>query len=178
MMRLKSLLLAVSLAVTAAIMPQASGAVSSADILVSVAPENPSPQETVIITLKSYLANLDSVSISWTVNGKTSAVGVGKKTFSVTAPDAGAEVRVSATIALPDGNIEKAVVLRPAVMALLWQANNAYVPPFYKGKALPTADSQIKIVALPEIKSGSQMVSPKNMTYAWKKDYTNNPDGS
>ena len=178
MMRLKSLLLAVSLAVTVAIMPQVSGAVSSADILVSVAPENPSPQETVIITLKSYLANLDSVSISWTVNGKTSAVGVGKKTFSVTAPDAGAEMRVSAAIALPDGSIEKEVVLRPAVMALLWQANNAYVPPFYKGKALPSIGNEIKIVAMPEIKSSFRTVNPKSMVYAWKKDYANDSGAS
>jgi hypothetical protein len=63
-------------------------------------------------------------------------------------------------------------------MVLLWQANDSYVPPFYRGKALPTADSEIKIVAMPEIKNGSKMIDPKNMAYAWKKDYTNNTEGS
>ncbi|MDP9249203.1 MAG: hypothetical protein M3M85_01685 [bacterium] len=153
-------------------------AVSSADISVNVTPENPSPGETVTITLKSYLANLDSVSISWAVNQKTSAVGVGKKTFSIIAPDRGAEIRVSATIALPDGSIAKEVIIRPAVMALLWQANNAYVPPFYKGKALPSIGSEVKLVAIPEIKVSSRTVNPKNMVYAWKKDYTNDPGAS
>jgi len=63
-------------------------------------------------------------------------------------------------------------------MVLLWQANDSYVPPFYKGKALPVADSEIKVVAMPEIKNDSSNVSSENMTYAWKKDYTNNVDGS
>jgi hypothetical protein len=63
-------------------------------------------------------------------------------------------------------------------MTLLWQANDAYVPPFYKGKALLTEGSDVKIVAMPEIKSGSGTINPKNLTYSWKKDYTNDPDGS
>ena len=63
-------------------------------------------------------------------------------------------------------------------MALLWQANDSYVPPFYRGKALPTAGSEIKIVAIPEIKNGDQTVNPKNIVYAWKRDYTNKQDNS
>ncbi|KKR70507.1 MAG: hypothetical protein UU13_C0004G0003 [Candidatus Nomurabacteria bacterium GW2011_GWB1_40_7] len=160
------------------ILPSKTHAISPNSIYVNVVPENPAPGENTSITLSSYASNLDSVLISWSVNGKKILSGVGKKTFSLSAPASGGEANVTATIMLPDGSIEKTIIIRPAVMALLWQANDSYVPPFYKGKALPTADSQIKIVALPEIKSGSQMVSPKNMTYAWKKDYTNNPDGS
>jgi hypothetical protein len=63
-------------------------------------------------------------------------------------------------------------------MVLLWQAEDSYVPPFYKGKALPTPDSKVKVVAMPEVKNGTQMVNPINMVYVWKQDYTNNQDGS
>ena len=63
-------------------------------------------------------------------------------------------------------------------MVLLWQANDSYVPPFYKGKALPSPDSNVKVVAMPEIKSGSQMVNPSNMVYAWTQDYTNSQEAS
>ena len=58
-------------------------------------------------------------------------------------------------------------------MVLLWQATDSHMPPFYRGKALPTAESGIKIVAMPEIKSGGAMLSSKNMSYDWKKNYTN-----
>jgi hypothetical protein len=61
-------------------------------------------------------------------------------------------------------------------MVLLWQATDSYTPPFYRGKALPTTGSEIKVVALPEIKVGTSMSNPKNLVYVWKKDYTNQPD--
>jgi hypothetical protein len=160
------------------VLPFKANAVSQSSILVNVAPENPTPNENVSITLSSYASNLDSVLISWSVDGKTVLSGIGKKSFSLNAPAAGGETNVVASISLPDGAIDTRIIIRPAVMILLWQATDSYVPPFYRGKALPTPDSQIKVVAMPEIKSGSQMVDPKNMTYAWKKDYTNNVDGS
>ncbi|MCX6752567.1 MAG: hypothetical protein NTZ87_03680 [Candidatus Nomurabacteria bacterium] len=151
---------------------------SSSGILVDIVPPNPAPFENTTITLKSYENNLDSVLISWSVNGKTIASGVGDKSFSTTAPTLGAETNVVATISLPDGPIQTNITIRPSVMVLLWQANDSYVPPFYRGKALPTPDSEVKVVAMPEIRNGSSYVSPQNMTYAWKKDYTNNVDGS
>jgi hypothetical protein len=158
--------------------PFSAGAVSPSSILVKISPENPSPGQTVNISLSSYSSNLDSVGIKWSVNDKIMLSGTGKKSFSVVAPKAGEESSVVATISLPDGEINKRITIRPAVMAILWQANDSYVPPFYKGKALPTPDSEIKVVAIPEIKNGGGIVNPKNMVYAWKKDYTNIQDSS
>jgi len=153
-------------------------AASSDSILVDIAPPNPAPNENTIITLSSYANNLDSVLISWSVNGKTVASGTGKKSFSITAPAAGGQTNVVATISLPDGIINTPITIKPSVMELLWQATDSYVPPFYRGKALPTAESEIKVVAIPEVRNGSSNVPPQNMTYSWQKDYTNNVDGS
>lgn len=177
-MRAKYLFLALTLLGTVGILPHLGVAASPANISISVAPENPAPKEEVVVSLSSYVNNLDSVAITWSVGGKTAAVGIGKKSFSVVAPEAGAEMRITASIALPDGTVEKTVVLRPAVMALLWQANDSYVPPFYRGKALPAVGSEIKIVAMPEIQSGFRTINPKSMVYVWKKDYENEPGAS
>jgi len=146
----------------------------SNDILVNVVPPNPAPYEDTNIILSSYVNDLDSVFISWSVNGKTIASGIGKKSFLTTAPAGGSETNVVATISLPDDTVDIKITIKPSVMVLLWQANDSYVPPFYRGKALPTPDSEVKIVAMPEIRN----VSSQNMTYYWKKDYTNNVDGS
>ena len=146
--------------------PLTTGAVSPSSISINVAPANPAPNEDVTITLGSYSSNLDGATISWSVNGKTAVSDVGLKSFRAKAPAAGAEMRIVAKITLPDGNIEKAVLLRPTV------------PPFYRGKTLPIAESSIKIVALPEIKSGSSNVDPKNLVYAWRKNYSNDPSAS
>ena len=149
-------------------------AVSSSSILVNIIPENPAPYEDVNITLNSYANNLDSVLITWSLNGKNVLAGIGKKLFFLKAPAAGEETVVVAVISLPDGNIEKRLIIRPSVMVLLWQANDSYVPPFYKGKAMPTADSEVKVVAMPEVNGANS----KNMTYVWKKDYSNDQEAS
>lgn len=179
-MRLKFLLLNLITVIilSGSLFPFRANAISSSDILVNVAPENPAPGENVSITLNSYAFNLDSVLISWSIGGKTLLSGIGKKSFSLKAPGAGGETTVVAMLSLPEGKIDTRIVVRPNVIVLLWQTDDSYVPPFYRGKAMPSPASQIKVVALPEIKSGAQMLSPKNMVYAWKKDYTNNQDGS
>ena len=152
---------------------------ASSDILVNIAPPNPDPYEETIITLNSYAYNLDSVLISWSQNGKVALSGIGKKSFSVTAPAAGAETNIVAKISLPDGVVETKITIKPSVMVLLWQANDSYVPPFYRGKAMPSLGSEIKVVAMPEISAlGSSESLSRSMTYYWKKDYTNNVDGS
>jgi hypothetical protein len=166
------------LTIFGSVLPFKAMAVAPSSIAVNIAPENPAPGESTSITLNSYSSNLDSVLISWSVDGKNTLSGIGKKSFSLNAPNAGSETNIVATVYLPDGSIDKRIILRPAVMVLLWQANDSYTPPFYRGKALPAEGSEIKIVAMPEIKSGSGIVNPKNMVYAWKKDYTNNVDGS
>lgn len=78
---------------------------SSASILVNTVPPYPAPYENTQITLSSYAYNLDSVLISWSVDGKTALSGIGKKLFSITAPAAGEETNVTAIIYLPEGAI-------------------------------------------------------------------------
>lgn len=175
--RFLSLYLVAVFVVSGCILPGKTQAAAS-DILVNVAPENPNPGETVNITLSSYLYNLDSVSISWKVEGKTSASGIGQKTFSVTAPAAGSQTNVTATIALPDGAVTESAVIRSASMVLLWQADDSYTPPFYKGKALPSLGSSIKVVAMPEIRTAAGPANPNSLLYTWQQDYNNEPGAS
>lgn len=164
--------------VAAYVLPFQVNAVSPSSISIDAAPINPSAGEDTTITLSSYGSNLNTVSISWFVNGKKTTSGIGVKAFTVKAPAVGSSTTVRAVIALPDGDIEKNITIRPNVMALLWQATDSYVPPFYRGKALPTIDSEIKVVAMPEIKSGGVMINPKSLLYTWKKNYENEPEGS
>ncbi|MBI3888342.1 hypothetical protein HY311_00945 [Candidatus Nomurabacteria bacterium] len=179
-MKLRFLLLylVITLMGTSVVLPFEAKASSPDTILVNIAPQNPAPGETVTITLNSYVDNLNSVLISWSVNGKSGLSGIGKKSFSLNAPAAGAQTTVIATTKLPDGDINTTMLIKSSVMILLWQADDSYVPPFYKGKALPSPQSEIKVVAMPEIKSGSQTTNPTNLVYTWKQDYTNVPDGS
>ncbi len=147
-------------------------------ILVDVIPENPAPFEEVRINLSSYSENLDTAMITWSVRGQSILSGVGKKSFNFKAGDNGSETSVNVSISLPGGLAKRVITVKPSTLTILWQAEDSYVPPFYKGKALPVADSGIKVVAIPEIKSGLGTISPKNFVYAWRKDYTNDQEAS
>ncbi len=152
---------------------------TSSSISVNVIPENPSPNEDTTITLSSYADDLDSVLINWLVNGKSVTSGTGKKSFSLKAPGVGQTSAVTARVSLPAGQVEMKVNIKPTVMVMLYQAKDSYVPPFYRGKALPTPYSEVKIVAMPEIRNSSgTLTNYKNLTYSWRKDYTNDAEAS
>ncbi len=104
---------------------------STSNISVNIVPPYPAPYENTNITLSSYTYNLDSVLISWSLDGKNVASGTGKKSFSATAPAAGAETNVVATIYLPEGPVESKITIRPSVMVLLWQGERSLFPPFF-----------------------------------------------
>ena len=177
-MKLRFLILIIVILTIGIILPFKANASSPSDISVATSPANPTPNQNVTITLSSYVDDLNSVLISWSVNGKKSVSGIGDKTFSLTAPALGEKTTVIATISLSDGDLNETIPIKPAIITMLWQANDSYVPPFYEGKALPSPDSEIKVVAIPEIKNGSGFVNPTNMTYDWQLDQTNDADNS
>ncbi len=178
-MYLKSLLVITTTILSVLFMfPFSTEAISESAIFMKISPENPAPGENVNISLSSYTANLDTVLIMWSLNGSTTSSGNGKKTFSTRVGEVGSTTSIVATIFLPDGEIEKRVTLRPSSLTLLWQAHDSYTPPFYRGKALPGADTDIKVVAMPELQNTINYTSHKNLTYEWKKDYNNDQEAS
>jgi len=148
-------------------------AVSPSSILVEIIPNNPAPNEEVRLNLSSYVSNLNTVTIEWFINGKKVNSGIGVKTLSTTAGEEGSKTTIIAKIMLPDGEINKQIVLAPSAMTLLWQANDSYTPPFYKGKAFPTIESEIKVVAMPESKGTGGTSNSKNLAYEWQRNYEN-----
>ena len=178
-MRFKFLILFfVTIIITTGFLPLKTHASSPSDINISSVPENPVPNQNVTIALSSYVDDLNSVLITWSVNGKKTASGIGDKTFSLIAPALGKTTTVTATISLSDGDLNEIIPIKPAIITMLWQADDSYVPPFYEGKALPSGESEIKVVALPEIKNGTSFVDPTNMTYDWQLNETNDENNS
>src|ERR1035437_10886533 len=97
-LRLLLLSLIVTFVMIGIISPFKAKASSPDTILVNIVPQNPAPGENVNITLNSYVDNLNTVTISWSVNGKNSVSGIGKKSFSVNAPAAGLQAHVIHTV--------------------------------------------------------------------------------
>lgn len=148
------------------------------EIIVSISPKNPQPYEDVSIKISSYATDLSKATISWQVDSKIVLSGIGKTDYSFKA--LGPNITTNLNIIVkPIGSINtitKNIFISPSEVELLWESVDGYVPPFYKGKALPSRGGTIKAVAIPNtntIKSGSG-----NVSYSWKNNDSTITDAS
>lgn len=138
-------------------------------VVSEVVPEIPKPGEEVTITTELYGdIDLNTTLIVWRVNGKESLKGVGKKEFKFIMSESGKLTTIDFQ-AIPTNapEITKSWSFAPVDVDILWQANT-YTPPFYKGKALFTPESNVTFIALPNILIGGKRVDPSDVVYKWK----------
>ncbi len=142
-------------------------ALTEQDIVVSVSPEVPGANQNVSINISSYGTNLDNAKITWKLDGAEKLSGNGKTDFSFTTGKAGVSSTVSITIEAEGAILNKKVTILPQNFDVLWQAIDSYTPPFYRGRALPSSESKIRVVAMPLSND-----LPSTFIYQWKRDST------
>ena len=141
-------------------------------------PEYPEPNQNIEVSLVSSYFDLNRAKIFWYVNGSIYKSGMGVKKINIKTGDTGegTTIEVIADVmkdGKPAGRITKYKEIIPIEMTLLWEADT-YTPPFYKGKALLSPTSQLKIVAIPNAKlKNGKTINPNNLIYIWKGEGRN-----
>jgi len=155
------------------------GKPSADDISVETSPEIPEANTSLEITLSSFAMDLDNTKIEWFVDGKSIRSGVGLKNHKITTGDVGHKqiIKIHITDTSKDLDFTKELIIEPSGLDLLWEVEDAYINNFYKGKKLPSRESTIKLVAIPNRKNQTAS-SQKSLIYSWKKNYDNIPEGS
>lgn len=133
---------------------------------INVSPENPKPGDLVTINLETYSLDIDSTEIVWFVNGKQTLKGVGEKRFSFQVGDSIESKIVVNIYPKNQPKITKTFVFNPSNIDLLWQAET-YTPPFYKGKALFSAESAVTMVAIPNFVENKNRTPDSSVVYKW-----------
>lgn len=138
---------------------------------ITTTPSSPGANQNISIRIESYSFDLNSSEIIWALNGIIKDKGVGKKDFSFKTGEVGTASLIKILIKTKEGRrIEKSLVVRPAEVDIVWQADS-YVPPFYKGKSIYTYQSQITMIALPDLtNSKGAKLNPDSLIYKWTKD--------
>lgn len=146
---------------------------------VSLDPTNPPPNSSVTLTLVSYSFDVNQSSITWTSNGVELLRGLGQKKLVVKTGDVGTSipVRVKAISASGD-SIELDITISPQSVTLLYESEEGYVPLFYEGLSLPSEESLVKFVAVPNVSVGRIQVPPSSLSYSWYLDSTFIDDAS
>jgi hypothetical protein len=135
-----------------------------------VTPETPQPGQEVRIEVQGVGTLVGDATITWRVNGSVVLSGPGERVMTLTAGALGSRATIEATItSAAQGQITREFVIIPSVVNLVWEADT-YVPPFFRGKALYTAGSPLKVVAYPSIViSGSQLAN-NSLSFQWRRN--------
>lgn len=132
----------------------------------TITPEHPGPNETVNIQIENYTQDLNTLEISWSLDGKFQKKGIGDKKFQFTTGSLGSVSKISVS----SSAFSKEINIRPTGLDLVWQTKS-YTPPFYKGKALYAYQSLVDFVAMPSFMTSSgATIDPKTLVYKWTRN--------
>lgn len=141
----------------------------SQSVEIKVTPEFPGPYEDVTIEIVSYQTDLQRAKITWESGGKVLATGTGVTKYSMRTKNVGEKISLAVSIRTYEGlYMTKSISVLPLTMEMHWEAST-YTPPFYRGKALPSPQSKIKMVALPNFTDANKKrISDKDLVYVWR----------
>ncbi len=143
---------------------------SGGNLFADISPKNPASFQDVNIKLTSFGADLDRTNISWLVNKKLEVEGVGIREFRFKTGAVGQQIVVDIIAKTNGGTIQKTITINPADVDIIWEANG-HVPATYKGKALVSENSDIRIVALPNLVDKGVKLDPSRLIYTWSKNF-------
>ncbi len=135
-----------------------------------ISPKFPEPLSEAKAKLTSFSFDIDRASIQWILNGRTISRGIGVKEISFEVGPLGSVSTLRAIISPQGGGtIEKTLEIRPQEIDMLIEGAG-YIPPWYRGAAVVTPASQVKVVAIPNFVFQGSRLDPRSLVYNWKVD--------
>lgn len=140
-------------------------------ITIGMVPAHPGVHETVQLTVRSSIFDISHSVIVWSANGKVIAKGTGADTASIPTGDLGSQTTVTVQLTAPDeSSAEASARVIPTQVDLLVDSDS-YTPPFYRGKALASAGSNLILQALPHFaRPGGSQIPASDLIYTWKRN--------
>lgn len=137
-------------------------------------PESPNPNEPVTVAVASFAFDRELATYRWFVDDalRRDESGRGKWFLELAGIAEGSRRTVRVEVTTPLGiTRSQSITLAPITTAFYWWTNTA-VPPWYKGKALPTVGTQVSLMALPNVRSG------RDLQYHWQFNFTSDQKAS
>ena len=133
-----------------------------------VTPEAPGPNQQVTIEAQGVGSFLGSADLTWTRDGTVVLDGIGERKYIFTTGPLGQKTTVRVAIDSSQGAFAQTFVFNPSLINLVWEADTT-TPTLYKSKALYSAGSDYKVVALPSVYSGGARVSASALSFQWSR---------
>jgi hypothetical protein len=142
-------------------------------ITISITPDNPQPGSIVRLSAVSSMIDLENSDITWYANQKVIAEGLGQTGASVALGQLGSEVNVVVIAqSISGATASGEVFISPSEVDILWESDS-YTPPFYRGRALPSAGTKIRLNAIAHLMRADGSPIPENqILYTWRRNGT------
>lgn len=144
--------------------------VNASDIDVAITPENPGAFETVSLRLDSNSIDLNRYVIQWVTDSFEQKSGMGMRNFVTKTDGYGSRKKITATITGNGLSLVKTITLSPQDTTVLWEATDSYVPPFYRGKKLPSNESLITVSAIPNFQNKLSSLKLNDAVFLWSRN--------
>lgn len=141
----------------------------SSSISIGFSPAHPAPGDTVTLSAVGSGIDLSRSEVAWYVDDKEVAHGFGIASTQVQAGALGSRKAIELDIVPPSGSFLTAkATLAPTEVDLLI-SSDSYVPPFYRGRALPTVGTRIIAEAIPRFAlPGGALVPDSQLVFTWR----------
>lgn len=142
-----------------------------------LSPKNPGALENVKITAISYEINLDKAYISWYLDDTLELEGPAQKVFNFFTEKNGKTSNIKFIANIDGRDVEKTMSINPGDVEIIWEADT-YVPPTYKGKALASPKSALKVIAIPHfVSENGNLIPEEELVYEWSNNFEKTTSG-
>ena len=133
----------------------------------SVNPQFPLPESTVTVSLAAYGYATNDAKITWYINGSPSVGDTDARTITVPTGDGKKNITVEAHItAASIGSKILKRTIAPGAVDIIAEPDT-YAPLMYRGRTLPSTESSVRVVALPQLYANGKLIPKKDILFTW-----------
>jgi len=138
-------------------------------VQLSTNPSNPKPYMDVEVSLNDYSVVSAGATILWYLDGIEQKELQNERSIIIKTKGIGERTTVRVSLVRRNApTLSHTLVIMPAVIDIIIEANT-YVPHFFKGRPLPSSESQIRMIAV--VHDGSS-AADTSYTYTWSENGT------
>ncbi len=139
-------------------------------VRILVTPDTPKTGDTMHLEAESALFDLTKSVLTWRIDGQVVAQGTGatKAEYAVGASATSIDVSLSVEDPLW-GSASSDLTITPLELDIVFDAPT-YVPPFYRGRALPSGGGSMRLQAIARFPGTRGTLADSSITYTWRRN--------
>jgi hypothetical protein len=143
--------------------------IPTGETTLALTPESPKAGKEFEARVEAYAYDITRAQINWSIDGVIREEYAGEQDITLQAPNLGVPLRIAVTVTEASGRAHTVTkTVTPGALDLVVESDTR-VPHFYRGRALPSNGSTVRLIAFPSVyaQNGSA-INANNLIYTWR----------